>query len=384
MINFIQYFLNNFVYWLFLVLLLSLMGACNSNKGLREDNGSSYELVKVDSFAVDYLGEIDATAFAGDRTLLVDVERGEFLLVDTTGKILVQKNYPQEGPGSVAWVGGIIKHEDHFYLNTLKGEIVVLNKDLTLDRKIEMPFPTESRDMKSNFPIMGIYQDDLYIHYPGRDGVSPYGEHYFRDNFLLEKVSLLTGNAQPYLNLPDSSEYQSELFHSRSFLSIRIAENKLYLVLDSEPKVHVYDLEKDIWQASLNLHPGKFITIDPQPKPIRYSQTSQLREGKIKAHFPFTGGVMVHYQEGIEQEIFQANELNKRENYYRYPFFQNSILKLYHEENGWSNEILVPKEVQFIIDMVSPDRDFFALRNDEVLGQEADFLTMYRFRLVEK
>ena len=99
--------------------------------------------------------------------------------------------------------------------------------------------------MRDNFPIMGIYQDDLYIHYPGRDGVSPYGEHYFRDNFLLEKFSLVTGDAQPFLTLPDSSKYQSDLFHSRSFLSIRIVENKLYLVLESEPKVHVYDLDLD-------------------------------------------------------------------------------------------------------------------------------------------
>lgn len=94
---------------------------------------------------------------------------------------------PEKGNNLSEYAGDwVLEIQDSVQVAYL-GEIGLLNQDLTLDRKIAVPFPFESRDMQGSFPNMDVYREELYIHYPGRDGISFYGEHYFRDIPLLEK-----------------------------------------------------------------------------------------------------------------------------------------------------------------------------------------------------
>lgn len=145
-----------------------------------------YELVKIDSIQVGYLGTVNSAEFLDGKGILHDHQKGAFVLFDSSGNILAEKTISQEGPESLSWVGGMkIYPNGEIYLNTVIDEIGVLDEDLNLIRKIELPFSLEYRSMTNNARTMDIYEEHLYIFYPGRDGVSPYMPHYLKNNHLL-------------------------------------------------------------------------------------------------------------------------------------------------------------------------------------------------------
>lgn len=369
------------------LLLLCVLGAFScENEENRADIEFVLELVKIDSLQVDYLGEINSGEFANGKGLLHNNQSGEFILIDTTGKILTQKTIPQEGPGSLSWVGGMkMFPSGEVYVNTLVGEIGVIGQDLNLKRKIEMPFPPELRDMANNAKILDLWEDQLIIYYPGRDGISPYIPHFFKNHYLLEKVSLSTGEAVPFLKLAPTSKHHSDFHFERPFVLISRQDNVLYHVLNNEPLIHLHDLKKEgEWMESLDIQPARFVQYEGQDKPVGYISGKIMSAGRISGIFPFEQGITVYYSEGIDQETFVNNELNLRKNLPLYPFFDRKILKVFQHEIGWSNEIEVPKEIKLILNIGSPEKDFYAVRNDDILGEEKDFLTVYRMRLVKK
>lgn len=122
----------------------------------------------------------------------------------------------------------------------------------------------------------------------------------------------------------------------------------------------------------------------PGEKSEYVSFYGKIYPGGIKNLFVIPNGVVVHYNEGIEGEIYQRESLFEKENWSKLPDFDVLRLKVYLEGKGWSNEVQVPPHIKGISGIHDLDTNFYGFRHDDYLGEEQDYLTFYKMRLVRK
>src|SRR5690554_4710341 len=280
-----------------IILVIVVLFSCSDSQTEDSEVGHRYELIKVDSIQVDYLGTVNSAEFFNGRGVLHDHQKSHFVLFDSSGNVISEKTIPEEGPESLSWVGGMKMYPNgEIYLNTVIGEIGVLDEDLNLKRKIEMPFSLEYRGMTNNARTMDIYEEHLYIFYPGRDGVSLYMPHYLKNNHLLEKVSLTSGESTSFQKLPPASKYHSDLHYLTPSMLVSIYDNLLYHTIDREPLINVFDLEGDPELIeSIPLQATKFIEEEGREDP--QGPMPRVYFGNVRALYPFEDGVVVYYNE---------------------------------------------------------------------------------------
>jgi hypothetical protein len=201
----------------------------------------------------------------------------------------------------------------------------------------------------------------------------------------LEKISLETNETSPLIKIPSTSRFSTDKYFERPFVQFGIVLNKLYLILDNEPLIHVYDLARNgEFIKTIPFTPSKFMDNGEHSEQYQYVSGRRMLDGRIKHLFPLDEAICVIYDEGIEEDSYLQNELNLPENYPNHRDFQRQILKLMTKDSIWSNEIIIPNTFGSILNIESLDKPFFALRNDDYLGKEQDYLTFYKLRLVQK
>ncbi|WP_157972215.1 hypothetical protein [Pleomorphovibrio marinus] len=342
-----------------------------------------YKLEIIDSIQVDYMGNPTIGEFYQGRGVIYDHKSATIIAFDTLGNILSSNQFPKEGPGSLSWIGGMRIHSDgKVFVNTLIGEIGVLDENLELEKKIQMPFPPELRDMWGNSKVFDFWKDYLYIYYPGRDGQNPYLRDFWKENTLLEQIEVSTGDTKGVLKLPSQSKHQSDLFFEQPSPKVGIQGEKLYLHLDTENLIFVYDLGNDgeIMEV-LDFQPSKYVQLEGQTERVGYASGNYMSRGRSNNLFPIREGLIIYYSEGIAKDDFVNAGLNKKENWYKRPDMERKVLKIYSDKSGWSNEIILPPKVGEILNIEALDKSFFGFRNDEYLGVEQDFVTFYKLKL---
>jgi hypothetical protein len=364
----------------FLILVFSCSEKPESNVQSNE-----WELVIEDSIQVDYLADIREGTFNDGIGVIKDLMSTTLVKFDTTGKILTQKEFPKEGPGSITFLSTIHFHEGKYFgLSSFSG-IFQFDSNLELLEKIELPFLGESRGGAYNKKDIQVWKDNLIFWYPGRNGISPYMDFFYRDHPLLEILDLETKDSKSIVRIPPTSKFSKDEHFGRPEINFTIQHDSLYLSLSNEPLIHVYSLSDTIfWVKSLDFKPTDFIQIPGQKEPVTYSQQILLNEARIQGIYSDSSHLIVNYTGGIPSEIFVQNELKERKNFYRYPEFRNTYLKIHQKGSGWSNEIVLPKKIKFILNIESVDKPFYALRNDEFIGEEQEYLTFYKLKLVRK
>jgi hypothetical protein len=109
-----------------------------------------------------------------------------------------------------------------------------------------------------------------------------------------------------------------------------------------------------------------------------------MLDGRIKQLFPTTDGIVVTFEEGITEDVFLQKELKDPKNFPLYPRFQNQVLKIVQLDGSLSNEIIIPNQIDRMVGLTSLNEPFYAVRNDEWLGEEQDYITFYKLKLVRK
>jgi hypothetical protein len=109
-----------------------------------------------------------------------------------------------------------------------------------------------------------------------------------------------------------------------------------------------------------------------------------MLDGMIRQLFVTKNGTFIFYNEGIEEDVFLQNELNFPKNFPKYKDFQNQVLKIIFQDTILSNEIIVPYRIGSIMNIEALDKPFYALRDDEFIGEEHDYITFYKLQLVKK
>ncbi|WP_146948513.1 hypothetical protein [Cyclobacterium qasimii] len=341
---------KNHLFPIFVIALLT--GACNTF----QSNDGQFDLVFLDTLDIPFVGDIHAGAYANHTGLIYNYRSGEYLKFDSLGNVLAKNTIPSEGENGLFYVNGLkIIENGNILAKTIRGEIGLLDEELNLLKKVSMPFPNGSLDLKRNQNAIEIYKDELLLFYPGRDNKNPYNLGYYKDNFLIEKLNPSTGEAVPYLKLSPESKYQENLHFVPPTALISVLGNSLYFVFNKEPLISKYNLENNgAWESSVSLDSEGFVEIEGQEVPIG-NDGSVLAEGEITNLFALENGFAVVYLDGISKSSPQKNKLPGKQ------------LKIYNYETGWSNPIELPLNVLFLLNFTDEGQSFYALINPSSL-----------------
>lgn len=365
-------------------LLLSCGKPTENNTASRSTN--DWELVILDSIQVDHLGEISTGDFRDGIGVLFDYTSNTLIKIDENGRVITKKTFPQDGPDSFQFLDTVeIDSLGGIYIKNFMNTFYYLNSDLSVARKIEMPFPSTSFDGATDSKAFELWKRKILMWYAGRDDKSPYANHYLRDEFLLELFDESTGESKAMLRTAPISKFASDQLFDRPTISFSVHKDLVYLTFSNEPLVHIYDLNrKGEYVKSLDFKPSKFISSRELKDEFDYADYSELVEGRIWSIYALDGGLLIKYGEGMDEEQFAIGDYLNEENF---PTLQNHIKKYYKvftEDEGWSNDIYIPTKVGQVFEVESISEPFFALRNDEYLGEEQDYITFYKLRLVQK
>ena len=370
---------------IFFMLLLNFGCSKDDKESKIITDSNVWELVILDSIQVDYLGNIREGIFNNGLGLIKDISNGALIKFDSTGKVLIKKEFPKEGPGSVMWLETLLEHKGEFFGTTSFKNIYHFDANLDLKESLEMPFVGEARGGSYNRKNIIVWKNKLLLWYPGRNGISPYINHFYRDHMLLELYDLKAKSSIPVVRRPPTSKYSSDDFFGRPSINFTIENDSLYFTFSNEPFVHVYVMgDSIIWERSIDIMPSDFKLLPGQNKPLTYQDEIKMNEAQIHGIYSDQNNIIVTYYGGIDEDTFINNELKERENFSRYPEFRKSYLKIYRYEYGWSNELVIPSKVKTILNIESLDNPFYALRDDEYLGEEHDYVTFYKLQLVNK
>lgn len=361
--------------------------ACETEKEQTISESNEWELVIVDSIQVDYLGTFNGGEFTNGIGLLFNFKENKLLKFDEEGNILYEESYPKEGPGKVFYPTKTrITKDGKLYAASFVGWLYEFNQDLTFKREINLEFLTEAKDGGGIMRTIDEWRDYLILYYPGRDGANPYDPHFIRDHYLLEKVDPETGKSEPIIKIPPISRYASDAFYERPWIHFSVLDDLLYLILDNEPLIHIYDLSQGDGKflKTIPISPSKFMDNGEHSEKYQYISGSKMLDGSVRQVFPTQQGIAVYYTEGINEDVFMENELFNPDNFSEYPNHQRQILKIVQPDSTLSNEISIPYKIQRILNIESLDKPFYALRHDEYLGEEQDYLTFYKLQLKQK
>lgn len=377
--------MNRFLSSAFLVTTFFIW-ACNSSEEKKNSDSLTWELEIVDSIQVDYLGTVEGAEFKNGKGIIFNFGENKLIEFDETGRIIYERSYPFDGPGKVFYPMQLKSTSDgELFGASFVGWLYEFNSDLTFNREIKLPFITEAKDGGGLLRSLDQWKEHLILYYPGRDGANPYDPFFFRDHFLLEKVDPETGSAEPIIRIPSTSRYASDKYFERPFLSFGILGDTLYLTLGNEPMIHLYDLaDSASFLKTISFNPSRFENNGEHSEAYQYISRYKMLDGNIRQFFPTNQGIVVIFEEGIKEDIFIQNDLKDPKNFPLYPTLQNQILKIVQVDGSLSNEIIIPRSINRILGIESLDKPFYALRDDDFIGEEQEFLTFYKLRLVQK
>jgi hypothetical protein len=359
--------------------------ADRENRAGKSSGSNEWELVILDSIQVDHLAEIREGIFSNGAGLVKDISGNTLTKFDSLGNILVKKEFPKEGPGSVKWLETLVEYNGEYFGTSSFSDIYRFDAALNLKESLKMPFMGESRGGAYNRKNIAFWNEKILLWYPGRNGVSPYMDYFYRDYPLLELYDPLSKTSKPVVRTPRSSKYSSDDFFGRPSINFAIENDSLYLVFSNEPKIHVYEMGDSIrWKRSIDMDPSDFKLIPGQQTPVTYKEYTRMNEAQIHGIYADPDHVIVTYYGGIDEDTFVSYKLREKENFARYPEFRKHYIKIYRHGYGWSNELPVPSKIKFFLTIESADKAFYALRDDDFIGEEQNYLTFYKLRLVEK
>jgi hypothetical protein len=103
----------------------------------------------------------------------------------------------------------LVEYDGEFFGTTSFKNIYHFDADLNITEVIEMPFIGEARGGAYNRRNIAVWKEKLLLWYPGRDGISPYIDHFYRDYPLLELYDLNTKTSIPVVKTPSTSKLSS-------------------------------------------------------------------------------------------------------------------------------------------------------------------------------
>ncbi|MDX5337744.1 MAG: hypothetical protein LPK25_01875 [Cyclobacteriaceae bacterium] len=363
-----------------------LLFSCSGSEQKVLSSSNEWELVFEDSVQVNILGKVYTGEFRDGIGLLFEYTSNTLYKINESGQVLGKTTFPESGPNSINAVNLVkIGPKGQIFISSYLGKILELNSDLSLKREIEMPFKSLAFDGLMNSKTMEFWEDELVLLYPGRNEVSPYLPFYYRDHFLLEKLNLSTGESVPIVRTPPTSRFSGNKLYERPSVTFAQNGNSLFLYFSNEPKIHVFDRGNEFeFKETIDLEIDRFV-IGPELKDeFEYYNFKKLIEGHLTGIFLNENLIVSYYSKGIAEDEYASHQFEFPKDFGKLDYLNPSFFKVFEKNKGWSNEIKIPEKVEIIFSMYDPEKPFFGMRNDEWLGEEQDYITFYKLKLVKK
>lgn len=333
---------------LLFIVVIVLIASCSNPKNESNVEASTYELIKVDSFAVENFTRVHITDYSQDENIFLgfsEVEN-EILEISPNGEIIKRLNRKGDGPNNYGtWNPlGLSFGPEGKRVFQFPFQLITYNADYEIVDNFRIPSPLPIR---ANIPLgkTAYYMENGNARYLVGPSTFLSAHHLIfteegRDtlqNFTLLKAE--SGVTQSVLPYDQDSYYRKtdQVYYNLMAKSYFIDDHKLYLVHSLDDFIHVYDLVDDfnpidkiaIQHSSrekasplpIGIAPDDQRVKDLNNLPGRNRQLINLGEGTW---------ILTYYQ-GVSKAVFEARNTEEK------PFSildQKDKMKMLVFENG--------------------------------------------------
>jgi len=383
------------------ILVLACGESTNENTiDLQASNYSGIEI--VDSVMFDYLGaaELWDVSPDGNKLLLRDWQRKEFLIINSEGELInsfIKDGDVMDNPGFLLMAASF--HDNETILaGSVKG-IFYFGLDGELLRKVNF----------SDVPEVNIFYTSAGFHFQnvslkGNDYLlgpaithndfTKMEQDYYKTRKSISMINLDSGNFEGIINLePDSRFFDGKVYEmSHVYTYFKVIEDKLWVVHAGDPRLLVYELNESftkVMDIPLNLNGLDYPQgIPPQAaEPRSISMDSSI--GGVKGIQIVGDKVALLYYQGMKQEVkdeiepLWSTDQDKASELWQIAAEKVDYrVQIFDMEGNFEGDFVLPKSFKPYVFIGSEDGSLWLSKaaNEEV---EEDFVTFYKAKLVK-
>ena len=386
-------------------ILFVLCVACieSSDENVSNIQSNKYTGIEVvDSIMFDYLGEAELWDVSpdGNKLLLRDWQRKEFLIVNTEGDLVnsfVKDGDVIDNPGFLLMAASF--HDENTILaGSVKG-IFYFDLEGQMLNKITY---TDVPEVNIFYSSAGFHFQNIELNgknYLLGPSLTPneftkMEQDYYKTRKSISMIDLDSGNIKGMINLDsDSRFFDGKVYEmSHVYTYFKVVDDKLWVVHAGDPRLLVYELEKPfkkVMDIPLNLLGLDYPEgVPPQAAEPR-SITMDSSIGGIKGIQIVGDKVALLYYQGMKQEIkdeiepLWATDQDKASE-----LWENAAKKIdyriqiYNKNGEFEGDFLFPKAFRSYVFIGTEDGALWLSKaaNEE---EEEDFVTFYKAKLVK-
>ena len=263
---------------LILLFVLSTLLSCTTTQSEKAEGDFSYQLVKVDSFAIENQTQLVIVDFSPVENIFLgySIISDEILEIDPQGTILKRVHKKGEGPGLYGnWnPTGMSFGPDSTRILEFPFSIVTFSPEYELinQTRISSPLPIRTFGPMGKPPVFQKEDSTIVLAGPSSFLPAHYLIHNQEGKDTLQNfyaINLVSGKQQSVIPYLPESVYQKTDMVYYELMTKRFVvdqeENELILVHGLDPFLLIYDLSRLELKRKIDFTPEEFLTFSPLP-----------------------------------------------------------------------------------------------------------------------
>lgn len=375
-----------------LSLLIGALFSCSPNKN-KHAEGPTYELQLEDSIRISYFGSLMLKDYdpETDEYVAFNDQKNEVLILDGTGNIVQSFTLQSDGPDAITGfslnptfsAGNICIFADKIY---------TLNREGTVLNRTKIPYSYYWIVIGGHNAAFSL-ADKLIYYKPepaeeGRDEKLSY-KSMLMGGPMMEVFDTISGEYYPTMYFPETDAFDPELFYGYPSPLIQNRDSHWFLSISNAMEFHVY-VEREgklDFQQTIKI-PAKETYLD-LPVPLEqmddfFEQNGRIyRIPQIHQFLPLEEYFIAFYSKGVSPEIKASYDVSIPEE--RMTLMDQYPMEFAVFDSDFKNlavDLPVPKSLVYYSALVDREGYIVALKDQEHVGEEEDFHTLYKYRLL--
>lgn len=375
-----------------LSLLIGALFSCSPNKN-KHAEGPTYELQLEDSIRISYFGSLMLKDYdpETDEYVAFNDQKNEVLILDGTGKIVQSFTLQSDGPDAITGfslnptfsAGNICIFADKIY---------TLNREGTVLNRTKIPYSYYWIVIGGRIAAFSL-ADKLIYYKPesaeeGRDEQLSY-KSMLMGGPMMEVLDTISGEYYPTMYFPETDAFDPELFYGYPSPLITNRGSHWFLSVSNVLEFHVYTENKQqlAFERTIRI-PAQNAYLD-QPVPLEQMNTFFEKNGliyrmpQIHRFLPMKDQLITFYSKGVSPEIKASYDVSNPEE--RMKLMDQYPMEFAVFDSDFENlaaDLPVPKSLVYYSALVDREGYIVALKDQEHVGEEEDFHTLYKYRLL--
>ncbi|MFC2185977.1 hypothetical protein ACFCT7_01585 [Fulvivirgaceae bacterium LMO-SS25] len=374
--------------------------AKESETTIESSNYTGIEI--VDSIMYDYLGEAELWDVSpdGNKLLLRDWQRKEFLIINTEGELInsfIKDGDVMDNPGFLLMAASF--HDNETILaGSVKG-IFFFSLPGELIRKVNF---TDIPEVNIFYTSAGFHFQNVELNgnnYLLGPAITPneftkMEQDYYKTRKSISMIDLDSGKIEGIINLePDSRFFDGKVYEmSHVYTYFKMVDDKLWVVHAGDPRLLVYEMKEPfdkVMDIPLNLIGLNYPEgVPPQAaEPRSISMDSSI--GGVKGIQIVGDKVALLYYQGMKQEVkdeiepLWSTDQEKASELWQIAAEKVEYrVQVFDKEGNFEGDFVLPKTFRPYVFIGTEDGSLWLSKaaNEE---EEEDFVTFYKAKLVK-